>query len=88
MKLCTYQISRIARPEDDIIYQWRIDINFEPTCFDRWVLGKYLPRRRTLEGSYDHWAWKSGTTHKRASMVWRLWAQYRLKVYQERHNDD
>lgn len=84
MKLCTYQISRIARPEEDIIYQWRIDITFVPSWAERVLLGRYLPRRKTLEGSYDHWAWKMSRVYKPAGMIWRMWAQHRIKVYQER----
>jgi hypothetical protein len=86
MKLCTYQISRVARLDEDIIYQWKIDMTFVPSWAERVLLGRSLAKRRTLVGSCDNWSWKSGSVHKAASVRWRLWAQYRLKAYKRRHN--
>ena len=85
MKLCTYQISE-RNIDDDLMHKWQIDITFKPSWIEK-VLGFVrCQRRQTLIGNYNHWCWQLDSHHlKPANIVWRLWAQYRLKIYHERH---
>ena len=74
-----YRITHIANPEDEPIFQWRIQIQFEPNWIARNLLLQIFSETKTLKGSCTSWKWGDGTD---AGYFWKIWALNAVK----RHN--
>lgn len=80
MIITTYQVERIATPEEDQIEQWKIQLALEPCWFERNFVGRIFPENRTLVGSCSTWKWGDGQP---ADYFWRWWAFHAVRKAQK-----
>lgn len=83
MLVTRYKIERISESEENQTDRWRIDLEMEPTWFDRTFMGIIFTRKLTLEGSYMTWHWCD--SDKVASVFWSIWADCAVKKHLKDH---
>ncbi len=77
-----YKIEHIAESDQDQAGCWRIELELEPSWFDRTFMGIIFNRTHTLKGNYSVWRWED---NQEANIFWSLWADCAVKKHKTDH---